>query len=137
MHSDPYLNYSSNHSPAVKQGVVTSLVKRALQVCSPRFLDSELDHLRDVLLGKAYSISLIISVIEKCIKKLLDSDTVNTYQRENSLYLGLPYVKRISEDISKDLKKNNICTYYRLSKTICSQIYQGKDDIPKGENPGV
>ena len=67
-HSDRYLNYSSNHSPAVKRGVVTSVVDRALQVCSPRFLDSELDHLRDILFGNGYPISLINSVIAKRIK---------------------------------------------------------------------
>ena len=30
-HNDRYLSYSSNHSPAVKRGVVTSLVDRALK----------------------------------------------------------------------------------------------------------
>ena len=121
----------------MKRGVVTSLVDRVLQVCSPRFLDSELDHLRDILFGNGYPISLINSVIAKCIKKLSDSDTVNTNQRENSVYLGLPYVKGVSDHISKNLRKNNIFTYYRPRKTISSQIYQGKDPIPIGENSGV
>ena len=69
-YSDRYLNYSSNHSPAVKRGVVTSLVERALQVCSPCFLDSELDHLRDILFGNGCLISLINSAIAKRIKKV-------------------------------------------------------------------
>ena len=103
---------------AVKRRVVTSLVDRAFQICSPRFLDSELDHLRDILFGNGYSISLINSVIEKRIKRLSDSDTVKTNQRENSVYIGLPYVKGVSEHISKDLTKHNIYTYYRPTKNI-------------------
>ena len=123
-HSDRYLNHSSNHSPLMKTGVVTSLVDRALQVCSPRFLNSELDHFRDILFGNGYPISLINSVIAKRIKKLSDTDTVNTNQRENSVYLDLPYIKGVSHHIFKNLQQNNIFTYYRPRKTISSQTYQ-------------
>ena len=92
--------------------MVTYLVDRSLQICSPHFLDSELNHLRHILFGNGYLISLKNSVTAKHIKKLSDSDTVNTNQRENSVYLGLPYVKGVSDCISKNLRKNNIFTYY-------------------------
>ena len=50
------------------------------------------------------------SVILKIIlvsSALSDSDTVNANQRDNSIYLGLPYVKGVSDHISKNLRKNN------------------------------
>ena len=123
----------------MKRGVVTSLVDRALQVCSLRFMDSEIDNLREILFGNGYPISLINSVIAERIKKLSDSDTVNANQRQNSVYIGLPYIKGVSDHISKNVRKNNIniYIYYRPRKNISSPIYQGKDPIPIGENSGV
>ena len=71
-------------------------------------MDSEIDNLREILFGNGYPISLINTVIAERIKKLSDSATVNANQRKNSVYLGFPYVKRVSGRISKNLRKYNI-----------------------------
>ena len=89
------------------------------------------------MFGNRYPISLINSVIANRNKKLQDSDTVNTNQRENLFYLGLRMLKESRTTFQKNIRKNNIYAYCTPGKIISSQIYQGKDPIQIGEKSGV
>ena len=64
-HNDLYLHFSSNHPPSVKRGVVISLVDRALKICSPNHVKSELDHVKDIIFCNGYPINLIESIIDR------------------------------------------------------------------------
>ena len=57
-----------------------------------------------------HPISLINFVIEKRNKKLSKTQTENTDQNKKSVYLGLPYAKEVSDQIAKNLGKNNVRT---------------------------
>ena len=53
-HSESYLHYFSYASEKIKLGIAQSLFLRALRICSPDFLDSEIDHVKNVLTKLAY-----------------------------------------------------------------------------------
>ena len=49
-----YLNYQSNHHPAIKLGTITCLKKRAHNICSQENLQEELQHLQSVFEKSGY-----------------------------------------------------------------------------------
>ena len=53
-HTDRYLNYSSNHHPAVKYTVARALLGRAIEVCDADTIDSEIRHVSRVLERNGY-----------------------------------------------------------------------------------
>ena len=53
-HSESYLHYFSYASEKIKLGIAQSLFLRALRICSPDFLDNEIEHVKTVLTNLAY-----------------------------------------------------------------------------------
>ena len=102
-----------NHSPDEKRVAGTSLVDRAIRACSPHILESGFEPLRVILFGNRYLISLVNSVIENCIKKFTKTDEDTSNIKDNAVYLGLPYIKGVSDRIARNLKKNIIFTFFK------------------------
>ncbi|KAI5631699.1 reverse transcriptase (RNA-dependent DNA polymerase) domain-containing protein [Phthorimaea operculella] len=53
-HTDRYLKADSHHHPQHLSSVPRSLINRALRLCHPDYIDSELDHVREVLSSNGY-----------------------------------------------------------------------------------
>ncbi|KFD72269.1 hypothetical protein M514_01317, partial [Trichuris suis] len=92
-HSDKYLHFNSHHPKSVKIGIISNLVNRALSICEPQYLPTELQHIENVLLKNGYPRRLIRSVIQK---------RVHQPSQHNSRHQGLPtlvvpYIHGISE----------------------------------------
>jgi hypothetical protein len=58
-HTDLYLHAKSEHHPAHKRAVLTTLIRRAKTLCHPDSLGKEIQHLRDTFQRNGYSKSEI------------------------------------------------------------------------------
>jgi hypothetical protein len=58
-HTDLYLHAKSEHHPAQKRAVLTTLIRRAKTLCHPDSLEKEIQHLRDTFQRNGYSKSEI------------------------------------------------------------------------------
>jgi hypothetical protein len=58
-HTDLYLHAKSEHHPAHKRAVLTTLIRRAKTLCDPDSLEKEIQHLRDIFQRNGYSKSEI------------------------------------------------------------------------------
>ena len=107
--NDRYLSFASNHPIQVKKGVVISLVDRVLKLASPEYMSSELIFIKDILVGNGYPKSRISQIIEKRKKKLLEPIILEENgSNQNTNYITLPYIPRLSQKLRRELKKHNI-----------------------------
>ena len=81
-HSESYLHYFSYASEKIKLGIAQSLFLRALRICSPDFLDSEIDHVKNVLTKLAYPKKVLKLALLKA-RKVRFSSNIDKPLREN------------------------------------------------------
>ena len=53
-HTDSYTHYSTSSPQSTKDSLISSLTRRAYDICSPQHLPHELEHIRTVLLDNGY-----------------------------------------------------------------------------------
>ena len=53
-HRDSYTHYSTSSPQSTKDSLISSLTRRAYDICSPQHLPHELEHIRTVLLDNGY-----------------------------------------------------------------------------------
>ena len=54
-HSESYVHAFSSHSENVKLGVISNIFLRAYKICDMEFLDSEINHIKEVFHKHGYS----------------------------------------------------------------------------------
>jgi hypothetical protein len=67
-HTDLYLHAKSEHHPAQKRAVLTTLIRRAKTLCDPDNLEKEIQHLRDTFQRNGYSKSEIRRALHPKLK---------------------------------------------------------------------
>ncbi|XP_048255338.1 uncharacterized protein LOC125381977 [Haliotis rufescens] len=68
-HTDQYLHNSSNHPPQIKRGIIATLARCAVNICStPQQLKTELNHLQHVFTNfNDYPTSLVEQTINSIL----------------------------------------------------------------------
>ena len=135
-----YLHFKSNHPPQVKRGVVTSLVDRALNICSESYITDELNFIRDILFGNGYPIVFINNTISRRlarhsrkIKGLLQCEV--PVKPSNIIYL--PYIPKVTTSLKKVCTQNNFYVVFTNNFKIMNFLNSGKDITPVTRQRGV
>jgi len=79
-YSGQYLHYFSWHEKNIKRYVVSPLLLRAYRICSPRFLNDELQKIVDASHKSAYT---------KYLMDKIHRDVKRTFYAEQSLFMPL------------------------------------------------
>ena len=117
-----YLDFQSNHPLCHKLSVVRSLTNRAYQFSSTsQQRNSEVNFVRDVLSSNNYP------------KSVLDRVRTDSRLKEKNRSVVIPYVKGLSERISRVLRPFKISTFYKPINKISTILGLPKDPI-KNEN---
>ncbi|XP_054290083.1 uncharacterized protein LOC129005267 [Macrosteles quadrilineatus] len=139
-HTNRYLNAQSHHHPAQKNGILNTLINRAIRISDMENRISEEKVITSALLSNGYSKKDIKRAFKRQDCRLAqvaatDKQKVsdNSERRHNSY---LPYVKGTSEKIGRILKKYDITPVYRPLRKINSLLPNGKDKLPLSA-PGV
>ncbi|XP_071105279.1 uncharacterized protein [Haliotis cracherodii] len=134
-HTDQYLHNSSNHPPQIKRGIIATLARRAVNICStPQQLKTELNHLRHVFTNfNNYPTSLV----EQTINSILSPRERPPRQQTAPFVISLPYIGTVSHQIRRLLKHHaNIDTVFQRGRTIQNILSaNGKPPTSKKEDP--
>ena len=114
-HSNAYIHSFSHHSLQVKMGTIVNIFLRAYNICSPQFLNDEINYIFDVFKSLAYSINYIHKAHMNARKVFYK--TSNRNKTDFSKVLVLPFSSELSI-VNKLLSKNNIQIVNRTTKTI-------------------
>ena len=113
-HSNRYLNFNSHHSIQNKKSVIRTLINRAFTHSSEQQgLNSEIQHIKSVLLENNYPSSLIDQVIQEC-KNKHNPNQIKISNFDISKVISIPYYRFLGENIKNTLRKFDIqCVFNR------------------------
>ena len=104
-----YIHFYSNHHHNVKLSVFSGMFLRALRICSPQFLDGEVEKIYDIALKLKYPSIFIDKAWQKARKTFYSQDERPVHSMIN--ILKLPYDERLLE-VPKILKLFNITAVF-------------------------
>ena len=125
-HSETYLHYFAHASEDIKLGIAQSLFLRAFRICSPEFLDNEINHIKCSFRNLAYPPKVLNKALLKARKVHFSKNKnkpTNNINNENIKIMKLPYVKNL-EKFKKPLQKMKtrlVFTYNnKLTHNLCN-----------------
>ena len=131
-HSNSYIHFYSYHNDSVKISVLSSLFLRAYRICSPSFIDNEIEIIFNSFKLLGYPHWFIKKAHFKARKIFYTNPTRLPFERQKKLIL--PYIKENQDTIS-DLRKLGYDTIYKYPNTIGKFLVKNS---PKVEtNAGV
>ena len=136
-HTNSYIHYFSGHSNDIKRGVIVGLFLRAFRLCSPQYLDNELDSIKNSFLDLAYPQWFIDLALSKARNIYFSSnDNCSNWNKDGLKVITLPYNQRLKEITSMlDDKVHKFVFQYKntIKKCICNnQFGRRNNEIEKG-----
>ena len=143
-HVDSYVHWFSRHSIKQKRGILSGFFNRAYKICSPQFLDQEIDYIRRIFVDLAYPPSLIDNTLKNCKKKYYSKRPKSNFDSKNILALPIDssriqsilkpeicVISSSSNNLGCFLKNNlnnteKIGGVYRIPCLDCSRQYFGE-----------
>ena len=130
IHTDRYLDYSSNHPISAKLSVTHTVIHRAKQICStPKFLAKEMDHLHSVLQDNHYLTQFFQK--SKPQEKANRKPNPSTIKFIEGARVVIPYIKGFSEQYRHILAKYRVRVFFKGTSTIKSFTHASKRSISR------
>ena len=139
-HTDQYLNYESQHPIQHKQSVVYSLLNRAEKIpSSNKRKRRERKRVFKVLRENGYPSKFIKTcAFKRKHHAPVDNNRENPTDSSSKLgFVLLPYVKGVTEKISRTLRRENIKVGYKPINTLHYKFPKPKDKLTSGQTSGV
>lgn len=138
--SGRYINFLSNHPIKYKINTIISLVDHAILLSDPRFHDSNLSIVKNILKNNCFPEYLVAKHIKNRGFELQHTKTnVNQKKDERKIKnfnkgcIAIPYCNLYANDIYRFLRKKNFNVAFTIPKKLNCLIKSGKDrlDISK------
>ena len=129
-----YIHFYSSHSQQVKMSVITSMFIRAYRICSPMFLDDEIDTIRKVFSDLKYPRHFIDKAHQKARKKFYSPIDNNPFNIQNKRIISLPHSKNI-DHVQNVFKESDIKVVFKYPNTLGKSLINNKPHIK--EKAGV
>ena len=129
-HTDQYLNFNSNHPLQHKRSVVRTLRHRASVLCSTDEEEKkEEEHVLSALSANGYPSWMWDTPSPPSIPS--ESD------RTDSVKVGIPYVKGVSERLSRAFQQHGCHVFHKPTNSLRSQLTKVKDRTDPLKKCGV
>ena len=117
-HTGLYLNRSSCHPPGVFKGLVSTLRKRAIDVCSRQEIKQELDGLKKSFLANGFGL---------CELRCLGSGSMTRREEKKKEVMSgvIPFVPRLSQRIVATLREIGVRVGMRPGRRLSSLLSKG------------
>ncbi|KYN11463.1 hypothetical protein ALC57_16381 [Trachymyrmex cornetzi] len=148
--SGRYLSYFSNHPTCHKIGMIFSLVDRTILLCNPIFFKKNIELIIQILKDNGYPIDFIfdsirinVRILNNCINKRIKALACKKTTLDKSIngmklrqLMVFPYVKTISNKISRSVNKSNNMTGYRCTNKLNRfiKVYKDRNQHDKNNN---
>uniref|UniRef100_A0A5S6QHF9 GIY-YIG domain-containing protein n=1 Tax=Trichuris muris TaxID=70415 RepID=A0A5S6QHF9_TRIMR len=132
--SDRYLNFASHHHISTKTGIISTMVDRAVSICDPRYLISELSYIKRTFLANGYPRALITSVMKR---RLQNPRRPKVNEEVPKPLIVLPYYHNIGEQIKRLGKALNFWVYFKSSPNLRALLRTDKTKVPFDSIPGA
>ena len=129
---DRYLHFSSHHHPRVKAGIALCLRDRVEKICGTgsSVLQEEKEHLIGVLQANDY-------IRKVAARQMKERQRSQGSRVDGTHKLFIPYVKGLSEMISKACRKMNIETIFTKQRSLRCILSRPKQPQPTMDIKGV
>ena len=136
-HTDNYLNFQSHHSAQHKESVIRTLVKRGEEFSTDsKDKLAEAKHVDQVLRMNNYPNRFIKATRRKMRARDRDGDARAREQREKKPLVVLPYVKGVTERVTRVLKPHaRVAT--KPAKNLRNILVKAKDKRETVQNTGL
>ncbi|KAL9983165.1 hypothetical protein ACROYT_G005298 [Oculina patagonica] len=129
-HTDKYLDFNSHHPTQHKRSVVNTLLERAKNIPSTSAgKRKEKEHVVKVLLNNNYPMRFIKSCDSHRKANRRVSDSSDTPNDAATSFVVLPYVKGVTERISKVLRNNGVKVGFKPLNTLRTRFPKPKDKL--------
>lgn len=140
--SGRYLNFKSSAPKRYKENVVKNLTTRAITFTNPRDRPQHLQNVKTLLKDNGYPDNFVNNIIKKQINKFYnpgtkDKEKSNGFLKNEDTIISFPYVKGLTETISKSLKKYNIKVVSSTGNSLKGLYNNLKTPIEKEKNTHV
>ncbi|XP_060517001.1 uncharacterized protein LOC132696254 [Cylas formicarius] len=132
--TDRYLNAQSHHHPSQIQAVANTLICRSVRLTDEIHNKQEMEKITRTLRDNNYTESTIRNA--KRTNTRTRRDSTKEQEREDIPSTTLPYVKGVTDQIGRILKRHHIRTTYKPHKTV-GQLIGNPKDPSHLENQGV
>ena len=133
-HTDQYLNFASHHPLHHKLGVIRTLLDRKdTIVTEDEDKKAEEEHIREALKRCGYPEWSVKKVQEKMEEKQGKTKRRDKQQHKEKMkgMVVIPYVKGLSEAVTRVFRKHRITTAMRPYRTLRQLLVHPKDKTPK------
>ena len=121
-HTDQYVHYRSNHPNSVKSGIISTLTRRAINICStPESLESEREHIRRALTEQnGYPEELVKNVMDRTTKSIMSEERGQVkVSCDSPILITLPFRGAVSYHIKRLLTTlGSAKVVFKKQKTI-------------------
>ena len=141
-----YVHYYSSHNDRVKQSVFSSMFLRAYRICSPEYIDEEIDKIYDISTNLKYPKAFTDKCLRAARKTFYSPIEKQPYNNKNMLVLPyhenfkhLPHILKpldvnvafrnkntIKNTIIRNCPKNKIGGIYQIPCKVCKKPYLGQ-----------
>jgi len=145
-HTQRYIHWKSNHSQAVKLGVLKGLIHRAHLLCDLKddLLD-ELNLLKDVFVSNGYPYKLVNKTVNESWSSELKKWAAENFEEEDDKkekneyfeVLHAPYVHGFTERLQKELKTFGIGFVMKKGTTLASVLCKLKQKTEKEQKKNM
>lgn len=132
-HTNLYTKYHSHHPDSTKLGIMKCLLRRAEKVCSPSEHPKEIKHIENTFVSNGYP----EEVVTRTIQRFRPNQPPVNDAGERKKYLSIPYIKGLSERISKVLAPHDIIVAHKSQPTLKQLLCHLKDKLPPGSRKGA
>jgi hypothetical protein len=131
-HTDNYLHAESHHNPSQKMEFFNTMAIRVAIISDKKNIKEEVDHLTKVFKNIGYKYRDIKRVINKN-----DRRTPTQNDQTSNIKSFLPYIRGVTDKISKVLRRKEIMTAFKPLITIRQRMKSVKDPIDHQQGKGI
>lgn len=141
--SGRYLNYHSNHPFNYKINTINNLVDHAIMLSDDRFHSENICTVKKILSNNCFPPKIIDRYVQKRVctlrerKNMTISVDNNSREFDISSCILLPYIKNLSDNISRTIKKTSLKLIYTIPKKLDKLIKRGKDKLSKTDRTDI
>ena len=118
-HTNRYLNYKSCHPQATKDGIVTSLVDRALTVCDPHNIQDELQSISKTFQCNGYPKHKVQNIINQRIKRKEGNQTnTQSHLKKFKHWVTIPFIPKLGYKLQKILNRKGVGVHFSSGQTL-------------------